>query len=311
MTNISGKESITPKEVFLNRRRFIKNAALSSAALATVQQQAFSLTTMVSSKNKNYESVPGDLAVTDEELMRSYTNFYEFGLEKNKDPDVFNKFKISPWELEVGGLVDNPMKVQVEELISDFKIEERVYRLRCVETWSAVVPWIGFPLRKLIEKVKPKANAKYIRFDSFFAPHTASGQSRLGYPWPYREGLRLDEGENDLALIGLGMYGENLDKPNGAPIRLVVPWKYGFKSIKSIKKIEFVAEEPETLWNQLAPSEYGFYANVNPEVHHPRWSQAKEKPLGQWFGKVPTLKFNGYEKEVGYLYKNMDLKKYY
>lgn len=256
------------------------------------------------------------LKITKEELATSYNNFYEFSFDKDEPKKKVAGWNLtSNWPIEVGGLVENKKTYTLDELINlAGGIEERVYRFRCVEAWSMVVPWAGFPLANLIEKLKPKANAKYVRFQTFgdkkIGPNIGT---QTGYPWPYTEGLTMAEARHPLTLIATGMYGKPLPKQNGAPLRLVVPWKYGFKSIKSIVKIDFVEEQPKTLWNQLASSEYGFYANVNPKVDHPRWSQASERVLdSSLFPKrQPTLMFNGYEKEVASLYQGLDLAKNY
>jgi sulfoxide reductase catalytic subunit YedY len=207
----------------------------------------------------------------------------------------------------VDGFVNNPRTFDIDEIKNLFSLEERVYRMRCVEAWSMVIPWVGFPLNKLLEMVDPTSDAKYVRFETLYDPDQMDGQHSPFYPWPYIEGLRMDEAMHDLALIATGIYGKDLKPPNGAPIRLVVPWKYGFKSIKSIVKIDLVAEMPTSLWMAAGPSEYGFYSNVNPNVDHPRWSQASEQRIGQ-SGRIDTQMFNGYEEEVAYLYEGMDLR---
>ncbi|KAK3575750.1 hypothetical protein CHS0354_030082 [Potamilus streckersoni] len=290
---------ITPEAVFETRRSFLKK----SAALLPITLLPGTLSWASAynpAPSKIYKA--GDLKITDEELALNYTNFYEFGLSKEKNPSVYSKFKTSPWQVKCGGLAENPMTLDAAELRDMFSNEERVYRFRCVEAWSAVIPWAGYPLRRLIEKMKPKKEAKYVIFKSFLNKEAAPGQSSLNYPWPYREGLRLDEAMNDLTLLTFGMYGKPLSPANGAPIRLVVPWKYGFKSIKSVVSIELSATQPETTWNKLAADEYGFFANVNPDVDHPRWSQKTEKPLGgsltNLFSKQKTLPFNGYAEQI-------------
>jgi len=256
----------------------------------------------------------GDLKLTKEGVATSYNNFYEFSLEKGEVKTKVESWKLDPdWSVEVGGLVENKKSYKVQELVEMAGgLEERVYRFRCVEAWSMVVPWAGFPLANLIEKLKPKASARYVRFQTFADKKIGPNIGGLsGYPWPYTEGLTIEEAKHPLTLIATGMYGKPLPKQNGAPIRLVVPWKYGFKSIKSIVKIDFVENQPKTLWNELAPKEYGFYANVNPKVDHPRWSQASERILDTSFfpKRQETLMFNGYEKEVARLYNGLDLAK--
>ena len=244
--------------------------------------------------------------LTPEDLVTSYNNFYEWGLAKDQPKELANRgWKTRPWSVEIGGLCSNPRKIDVDELVQLLgPIERRNYRHRCVEAWSMVIPWDGFPLAKLVDLAQPKPEAKYVRFTSFFDPANCPGQRSNDFAWPYSEGLTIAEARNELAFIAVGLYGKPLRNQNGAPLRLVVPWKYGFKSAKSLAKIEFVAEQPRTLWNQLAPNEYGFYANVNPNVDHPRWSQKSERVIGAGFfsGKQPTLMFNGYEKQVAHLY---------
>jgi len=214
------------------------------------------------------------------------------------------------WSVEVSGLVNNPGTFSIDDLNKMFQPEERIYRLRCVEAWSMVIPWEGFPLSKLLDRVEPTSDAKYVRFETLLDEMQMPGQKSAGYPWPYQEGLRIDEAYNDLAILATGMYGDALPKQDGAPIRLVVPWKYGFKSVKSIVKIELTDTEPATMWSTIAPNEYGFYANVNPEVSHPRWSQKSERRIGE-SGRIDTLMFNGYEEQVAYLYEGMDLQRNY
>ncbi|HEY4270650.1 MAG TPA: protein-methionine-sulfoxide reductase catalytic subunit MsrP [Candidatus Udaeobacter sp.] len=245
--------------------------------------------------------------------ITSYNNFYEWGLSKEDPAKLANQgWKTEPWSVEIGGLCEKPAKFDVDELIKAMGgIEQRNYRHRCVEAWSMVIPWDGFPLSKLVTAAQPKSEAKFVKFTSFFDPAVCEGQRSHEFPWPYTEGLTVAEATNELAFLATGIYGKPLRNQNGAPIRLVVPWKYGFKGAKSLAKVEFVAEQPKTLWNELAPGEYGFYANVNPEVDHPRWSQASERIIGGGFfaGKQPTLKFNGYDKQVATLYAGLDLGK--
>lgn len=249
-------------------------------------------------------------ALTPNEVVTNYNNFYEFTTDKEEVAQMAEGFKTEPWTVEVGGLVNKPTTFGVEELLRRFTQEERIYRLRCVEGWSMVIPWIGFPISALLKAVEPTSKAKYVRFQSIYDPERLPGQSVDWYEWPYVEGLRLDEAMNDLAILSTGLYGDFLLPQNGAPIRLVVPWKYGFKSIKSIVKIDLVEEMPTSLWMAAAPNEYGFFANVNPNVNHPRWSQATERRLGE-FSRRETLMFNGYEEEVASLYQGMDLAKFY
>jgi sulfoxide reductase catalytic subunit YedY len=245
--------------------------------------------------------------LTPYESITNYNNFYEFSTSKEAVASLSQDFKTSPWTVEVGGLVNKPQTYDLEDLLKRFTPQERIYRLRCVEAWSMVVPWMGFSLAELLKEVEPTSQAKYVRFETLYDPEQLPGQNSGWYNWPYVEGLRLDEAMNDLAILGTGLYGKPLPPQDGAPIRLVVPWKYGFKSIKSIVKIDLVEEMPVSLWMAAAPNEYGFYANVNPAVDHPRWSQASERRIGE-FGRRPTLPFNGYEEDVAYLYQDMDLR---
>jgi sulfoxide reductase catalytic subunit YedY len=249
-------------------------------------------------------------ALTVKEAILNYNNYYEFTPTKEAVAPMAKDFKTTPWTVEVGGLVHKPVTFGVEDLLRKFTQEERIYRLRCVEAWSMVIPWIGFSLAALLKEVEPMSKAKYVRFQSIYDPERMPGQNVGWYDWPYVEGLRLDEAMNELAILGTGLYGELLMPQNGAPIRLVVPWKYGFKSIKAIVRIDLVEEMPVSLWMTAAPHEYGFYANVNPNVDHPRWSQATERRIGE-FSRRETLMFNGYEEEVAYLYQDMDLAKFY
>jgi sulfoxide reductase catalytic subunit YedY len=295
------ENEVTPEEIYLRRREFIKGG---SAALA-----AFAI-------NPLYKVTDSDRKLTKEDLATSYNNFYEFSLEKGEVQKKVESWKLPDvWKIEVSGLTDQKKTYTLDELIKMAgPEEERIYRFRCVEGWSMVVPWGGFPLAKLIPKLKPKSTAKYVVFQTFSDHKIGTNMDHLSfYPWPYQEGLTMEEAMNPLTLMATGMYGKKLPKQNGAPLRLVVPWKYGFKSIKSIVKIEFSDKQPKTLWNELAPNEYGFYANVNPNVDHPRWSQATERVLdGKFFPtRIPTKLFNGYESEVASLYKGLDLKKFY
>ena len=312
------ESEITPEEVYRNRREFMKDAATFAGSVSAISiWPEFADAAPAGYPAKlNSAHNPKDVKLTKEELALSYNNFYEFSLEKAGVKPLAEKWKVpSPWNVEVSGLVETKKSFNLDELIAmGGGLEERIYRFRCVEAWSMVVPWTGFPLAALIAKLKPKKEAKYIAFTSYANDKEMPNiKGQPAYPWPYTEGLRMDEAMHPLTLIATGIYGKPLPGQNGAPVRLVVPWKYGFKSIKSIVKIEFRADEPKTLWNQLAPSEYGFYANVNPEVEHPRWSQATERVLdGKLFPtRIKTLKFNGYEKEVASLYAGMDLKKNY
>jgi sulfoxide reductase catalytic subunit YedY len=247
--------------------------------------------------------------LTSENDINSYNNFYEFSLGKTEVARLAQDFKTSPWTVEVGGLVDNPGTFDLDDL-QTFAQEERIYRMRCVEAWSMVIPWLGFPLAALLEEVGPTSDAQFVRFETLYDPEQMPGQKSGAFEWPYVEGLRLDEAMHDLTILATGIYGKPLLPQTGAPIRLVVPWKYGFKCIKSIVKIDLVAEMPVSLWMAQAPNEYGFYANVNPDVSHPRWSQASERRIGE-SGRRETLFLNGYEQEVAYLYEGLDLRQWF
>jgi sulfoxide reductase catalytic subunit YedY len=304
---------ITPKEVYLSRREFIKMAGaaagvLALAACAPKQGEAPQVTPANPAVSGETDEL-GDPVNTFEDITH-YNNYYEFTTDKEGVASLAADFPTSPWEVQVSGLVKKPITYGVDELVKTFQPEERIYRLRCVEAWSMVIPWVGFPLAKLLQEVEPTGEAKYVRFETIYKPEEMPGQRSGFYPWPYQEGLRLDEALHDLTLLATGLYGGELPAQNGGGIRLVVPWKYGFKSIKAIVKIELVADQPATLWSAIAPNEYGFYANVNPEVDHPRWSQASERRIGE-LKRRPTLMFNGYEEQVADLYAGMDLRKNY
>ena len=307
---IFGSE-ITSYQAYLNRRQFIQ----SSTATLIGTTLSSNLYGAHERKDNQYNDQlsQNDTLNTYEEIT-TYNNFYEFGTGKSDPSNFSNKFKPRPWSISVEGLVTKPGMIDLEDLISNFTIEDRVYRLRCVEAWSMVIPWQGFPLKDLIKKVEPLSDAKYIEFETVYRPEEMPGQKRkiisFYVPWPYTEGLRLDEGLHPLTILSTGLYGHDLLNQNGAPLRLVVPWKYGFKSIKSIVAIRFLKEQPKTTWSSINPSEYGFYSNVNPNVDHPRWTQATERRIGE-FLRRPTLMFNGYEEEVAHLYKGMDLSQYY
>ncbi len=298
---------ITPESIYLSRRQFMVGigAAASSLALAACGGGG----------NSAPAGAPGEIgAATDElgdpltsfEAVTSYNNFYEFSTGKEGIGELAANLTLNPWNVEVGGLVRNPKTYGIEDIRRMFPAEERIYRLRCVEAWSMVIPWLGFPLAALLSEVEPTSAAQYVRFETLYDPDQMPGQRSTLFDWPYVEGLRLDEAMHPLTIISTGLYGRELLPQNGAPLRLVVPWKYGFKSIKSIVKIELVAEQPTSLWMAAAPNEYGFYANVNPTVDHPRWSQASERRVGE-FGRRDTLMFNGYAEEVADLYTDLDL----
>jgi len=262
-----------------------------------------------SASAKKVELAGGEPQTTFESIS-NYNNFYEFSTDKEAVAKLSKDFRASPWTVAVGGMVNKPMTFGIEDLLKKFPQEERIYRLRCVEAWSMVIPWLGFSLAALLKEVEPLSGAKYVRFETLLDPLQMPGQRDKMYPWPYIEGLRLDEAMNDLTILSTGLYGKSLLPQNGAPLRLVVPWKYGFKSVKSIVKIDLVDKEPKSLWMTLSPDEYGFYANVNPEVSHPRWSQASERRIGET-ARRRTLPFNGYAEQVAQLYTGMDLRKNY
>ena len=319
MIKISPSE-ITPEHVYLSRRKFmvgIGALAASSLAISACGQQEPSLIPPTAEPSPTGPASPTPTAGTDElgdqltslQAITNYTNYYEFTTSKEGVAGLAQDFKTSPWAVEVGGLVHKPKTFDLDDLLK-FAQEERIYRLRCVEAWAMVIPWVGFPLAKLLQEVEPMSEAKYVRFETLFDPDQMPGQRRGGYKWPYVEGLRLDEAMHNLTMLATGLYGKSLLSQNGAPVRLVVPWKYGFKSIKSIVKIDLVEEMPVSLWMAAAPREYGFYANVNPEVPHPRWSQATERRIGETKRRA-TLLFNGYAEEVAHLYSGLDLRKWY
>jgi sulfoxide reductase catalytic subunit YedY len=308
---------ITPEAVYLNRRQFMKSAAVMTAGalLAACAPQsapaapAASATPATAGEVKAQQDELGD-ALTSFAAVTGYNNYYEFTTDKEGVAPMSQNFQTRPWTVEVSGLVNKPHTYDIDELLKRFPIEERIYRLRCVEAWSMVIPWRGFPLKQLLQEIEPTSAAKYIHFVSLHDPQQMPGQHSPFYSWPYSEGLRLDEAMHDLTLMTTGLYGQDLLPQNGAPLRVVVPWKYGFKSAKAIVKIELVADQPRTLWSDAAPHEYGFYSNVNPDVSHPRWSQASERRIGE-AGRRPTLPFNGYADQVASLYTGMDLRKYY
>ncbi|MET0501265.1 MAG: protein-methionine-sulfoxide reductase catalytic subunit MsrP [Candidatus Binatia bacterium] len=304
--------AVTPEADYLRRRDFLRTVGLGLAATALLPSAVRAATAGFPDSLNPAFKLDG-VKLTPYDLVTSYNNFYEWGLAKEEPKELANKgWKTEPWTIEIGGLCNKPRKDDVNDLVKILGgVEQRNYRHRCVEAWSMVVPWDGFPLARLIALAEPKSEAKYVQFTTFFDPAVCPGQRSRSFPWPYTEGLTLAEANHELAFLATGIYGKPLLNQNGAPIRLVAPWKYGFKGAKSLARIDFVSEQPKTLWNQMAPDEYGFYANVNPEVDHPRWSQKTERIIGGGFfsGKQPTQKFNGYEKEVAALYTGMDLRK--
>ena len=300
---------ITPKQVYLSRRAFMTAAGslavgVGLAACGVGKDQGSS------GANGSPESLPPEDKQNSLDEILNYNNYYEFTTDKEKFSQLAKNFPTSPWDVEVSGLVEKPGTFSVDDLIHRYQPEERIYRLRCVEGWSMVIPWVGFSLSKLLASAGPKSEAKYVRFEAIYAPQEMPGQNSPYYPWPYQEGLRMDEAMHDLTILATGLYGGELPAQNGGGIRLVVPWKYGFKSIKAITKVELTDTQPATLWSTIAPDEYGFYANVNPDVDHPRWSQRTERRIGE-VTRRETLPFNGYAEEVASLYQGMDLRKYY
>ena len=307
---------ITDYHLFKRRREFIKSGLGLMACAGTVP---FLLHSPAAQAKIKFGQLGKSGFDTDEELtpysdVTSYNNFYEFSTDKRGPAELARDFISRPWTIEIEGEVNKPKIYDVDELIGLFDLEERIYRLRCVEAWSMVVPWVGFSLGDLIKRLEPTSRAKYVEFETLYDSERMPGQQKSLFgnvlDWPYREGLRIDEATHPLTILSVGLYGEELPGQNGAPIRLVVPWKYGFKSIKSIVKIRFTETQPLNTWQDQAASEYGFYANVNPNVDHPRWSQARERRVGD-FLKWPTLPFNGYGEHVAGLYSGMDLAKFY
>lgn len=301
---------ITPEEYYQSRRQFIKHSIALASAAAIVACNAEIPSNTQTQENKItplQDSLIDELGdpLTSYGDITNYTNYYEFSTDKRKPTELAKDLFTSPWMVKVDGLVKNPQTYDVDDIKRIFS-EERIYRMRCVEAWSMVIPWFGFPLKALLDIVSPTSDAKFVKFTTLYDPQQMPGQNNPGYPWPYVEGLRIDEALHDLTILATGIYGKDLQPQNGAPIRLVVPWKYGFKSIKSIVHIELTAEMPVSLWMALSPSEYGFFANVNPNVSHSRWSQTSEQRIGE-SGRRPTLFFNGYEEKVAYLYEGMDL----
>ncbi|HIE25596.1 MAG TPA: protein-methionine-sulfoxide reductase catalytic subunit MsrP [Anaerolineales bacterium] len=296
---------VTSKKAYLSRRDFLKQAGIITAGAALLAACGVDEKPATPNMGTDQPAPAGGEELTSQDSILNYNNYYEFTTNKERVAKLAADFQSSPWTVEVNGLVNAPKNFSIEEILGNFSIEERIYRMRCVEAWSMVIPWIGFPLAELLKAVDPTPEAKYVRFETLADPDQMPGLSNKLYPWPYQEGLRLDEAMNDLTLLSTGLYGETLASQNGAPIRLVVPWKYGFKSIKSIVKIELTAEQPSTFWEDIAPNEYGFYANVNPEIDHPRWSQASERRIGE-LTRRKTLPFNGYAEEVAHLYEGMD-----
>jgi methionine sulfoxide reductase catalytic subunit len=320
-------DEVTPEALYRRRREFLKDALRFTATAGAV---GGGLLTALGGWRQDSPSAPapapgagtaeGGLAIarrgayvvaeepTPLKDVTSYNNFYELGLDKGDPARNARRLRPRPWEVRIDGAVARPTTFAIDELLKAFPLEERVYRMRCVEAWSMVIPWVGFPLGDLLRRVEPTSTARYVSFATLLDPEQLPGQRRPVLEWPYVEGLRLDEALHPLTLLAVGLYGRALPGQNGAPLRLVVPWKYGFKGIKSIVRIQLTADQPRTTWNEAAPAEYGFYANVNPEVDHPRWSQATERRIGE-LSRRPTLPFNGYADQVAGLYAGMDLRR--
>jgi sulfoxide reductase catalytic subunit YedY len=301
----------TPESVNADRRRLVQAMALAPllAAAGPLLRPARAAAEEADPSRllypvKRNDAFALDRPLTDEQLVTTYNNFYEFGSHK-RISQIAQRLPTRPWTVRIDGMVEQEREIGVDDLLKAMSLEERLYRHRCVEAWSMAVPWSGFPLKALVEFARPSAGAKYLKMTSFQDEDVAPGQKAVWYPWPYVEGLTIEEATNELAFIGTGLYGKPMPKQNGAPLRLVTPWKYGFKSVKSVVAFTFTDEMPKTFWWEIAPDEYGFWANVNPKVDHPRWSQASERPLGS-DERVPTLPFNGYEAQVAHLYKGLE-----
>lgn len=307
---------ITPKTLYLNRRKFLAGAAIAGgAAVAGIRFGELISPAVAAEANAKISGIQKSSFSTTEKItpyndVTNYNNYYEFSTDKYEPAGLAKNFKTRPWKVTIDGLVTKKQELDVDAIIKMATPEERIYRHRCVEGWSIVVPWVGFSLSELIKRAQPLGKAKFVEFTTIYAPDQMPGQRSRVLDWPYVEGLRMDEAMHPLALLCFGMYGEELPNQDGAPLRIVVPWKYGFKSAKSLVKIRLVTKQPPTTWNLVGPNEYGFYSNVNPHVDHPRWSQAKERRLGADLFKRDTLMFNGYS-EVASLYSGMDLRKYY
>jgi methionine sulfoxide reductase catalytic subunit len=320
---------VTPESLYVGRREFLRKAALftgvatafggglvwlaggaakkrgeASKAAGLADSASTASTDFAASRSENYAGVE---AMNTFEQITTYNNFYEFGVDKADPAANAHTLRPRPWTVAIEGMVREPRRIDIDTILGWFPLEERIYRMRCVEAWSMVIPWLGFPLAEFLKRVEPLPSAKYVAFTTLLDPEQMPGQRTSVLDWPYVEGLRMDEAMHPLAFLAVGLYGKPLPNQNGAPIRLVVPWKYGFKGCKSIVSVEFTEEQPATTWNLAAPDEYGFYANVNPEVDHPRWSQATERRIGE-FSRRPTLPFNGYASEVAHLYSGLDLR---
>jgi sulfoxide reductase catalytic subunit YedY len=320
------KESeVTDEKIFKQRRRIIQAAGLSAGALlaspavaglfdgSDKKQPEIKRGKKLPNVKNSPLSLPASVKPNRYEDITTYNNFYEFATDKRTPAHLAHTLQTDPWSVKIDGECEKPGTYTFEDIMKPHDLEERIYRFRCVEAWSMIVPWVGIPLADMLKRFKPTSRAKYVAFETLYDPKQMPGQRRRVLNWPYIEGLRMDEAMHPLTIMAVGLYGEEMPKQNGAPLRLIVPWKYGFKSIKSIVRIHFTEKEPPTSWNISAPSEYGFYANVNPDVSHPRWSQARERQLGASFfaTKVPSRMFNGYEEQVAGLYKGMNLRKFY
>ena len=292
---------ITPERLYLGRREFLAAAGVAAAGLALPGAVRALAGRAAGGRVQDDKQTPYEQVTT-------YNNYYEFGTGKDEPAQSARDFRPRPWTVEVGGEVAHPAHYDLDDILSHVTVQERVYRLRCVEAWSMVIPWTGFPLRELIARVQPTTQARFVEFTTLYAPGRMPGERSGVLPWPYVEGLRMDEAMHPLTLMVTGLYGRPLPNQNGAPLRLVVPWKYGFKGIKAIVRIRFLLTQPQNTWAISAPDEYGFYANVNPAVDHPRWSQARERRIGEFFRR-PTLPFNGYGEQVASLYTGMDLRR--
>ena len=295
---------ITPENIYKNRRKFVKKMSLAAGSMFIGQN-------LITSANANTNKE--ELKLTDYRYITTYNNYYEFGTGKSDPVERSQKFKTNPWKIIIDGEVENPITLSMEEIVEMFPSEERIYKLRCVEGWSMVIPWLGFPLNKILKKVSPTNKAKFVKFISILDPEQMIGQKFPILDWPYKEGLRIDEAMHDLTILVTGLYGKRLPNQNGAPVRLMVPWKYGFKSSKALVNIKLVEKMPISSWMKASPREYGFYSNVNPKVDHPRWSQATERVIGGGIisPRIPTTMFNGYGDQVANLYTGMDLKKFF
>jgi sulfoxide reductase catalytic subunit YedY len=303
---------ITPKHLYLNRRKFLLAAgAIAGAAVAGEKIGEILIPPSSVLAGTKLEATQSSFSTTEKQTpfndITHYNNYYEFSTDKYEPADLAKNFNTRPWTIKVEGLVNKPKTFDIDALLK-MHLEDRVYRMRCVEGWSMVIPWVGFPLSSLLNQVEPNSKAKFVEFTTLYDPKRYPGQQRNVLEWPYVEGLRIDEAMHPLTILAVGLYGETLPNQDGAPVRLVVPWKYGFKGIKAIVKIKLVEKQPVSTWTKAASNEYGFYSNVNPNVDHPRWSQAKERRIGEFF-KRPTLMFNGYGDQVASLYTGMDLKK--